>query len=244
MPGNNIGHILKEKVQHLKGQDILDEMEGHKKVSVLFNQNRIAIFEIITAMPGVTISELARRINGSLSTVKWHINKLIEAGYVEEVEFGKKKGNYALEQINPVDGKLFHILNQSGQIRDFFITIYKNPGLSMKEIADALQVSYQSARWNVTQLSNAGLLETLREGKNLCISPSPLWDKRASSYKRSRLFRRFLLKKFSEDYLDPDILPSPDYKLSVMFSIGGKKRQATFVLNPFVLKTDIRQGLH
>ena len=68
-----LGEVLRKKVEKLKSQDIIQEMEEGRIYSVLFNPNRSGIFERITFMPGITISTLAYAMHMAPTSVKWHI---------------------------------------------------------------------------------------------------------------------------------------------------------------------------
>lgn len=72
-------------------------MEQQRKIDVLTSRTAIEILKLVRTQPGITLSQIARRINRSPGSVHRHLVSLAEAGVlVADREDGRKEVYYTI----------------------------------------------------------------------------------------------------------------------------------------------------
>jgi len=130
-----------------------------RKEELLDNMTRGTIRGFIYADPGIHLNELLRRLQLSTGTVTHHLMMLEREGYIRSVTDGRLKRFY------PAEMRLVDIPPRLEAVQKVILdTLQHNDGLSQREIARALDISYSAVNRHVRKLADAGLLRLERKG--------------------------------------------------------------------------------
>jgi len=130
-----------------------------RKEELLDNMTRGTIRGFIYADPGIHLNELLRRLQLSTGTVTHHLMMLEREGYIRSATDGRLKRFY------PAEMRLVDIPPRLEAVQKvIYDTLQHNDGLSQREIARALDISYSAVNRHVKKMAAAGLLRLERKG--------------------------------------------------------------------------------
>jgi DNA-binding MarR family transcriptional regulator len=133
---------------------------------------RAQIFTTIKQHPGIHASQLAREVGVGWGTVSHHLDKLSKATMVTTrkvnnqkcfFEHGGTVSRQDMEAAGAVKGET------AGAIAGF---VHRHPMTSQKDLADALGISAALTSFHVKKLTNLGVLEKMRHGKETLLTTS------------------------------------------------------------------------
>ena len=134
--------------------------------NVLNHDTRQEMFEYIWEAGAVHLRQLASTLDLSTTNATWHLDKLVDADLIGEVKvngyrmyYPRGAGRLLREQCL-VAGQI-----QSENARAILDYVSENPGSHQREIARALDVNHGTARWHLSRLEEAELLESRKEGR-------------------------------------------------------------------------------
>jgi predicted transcriptional regulator len=134
--------------------------------NVLDHETRQEMFEYIWEAGAVHLRQMAQTLDLSTTNATWHLDKLVDADLIGEVKvngyrmyYPKGAGRLLREQCL-VAGQI-----QSENARAILDYVSENPGSHQREIARALDVNHGTARWHLSRLEEADLLESRPEGR-------------------------------------------------------------------------------
>jgi DNA-binding MarR family transcriptional regulator len=226
-----LGEALKSVVG--EGYEEGEEKKG-KVESVLMNTNRQLIFQFLIFHPCCNMRKVAGELKMSPPTVKWHLDKLVDGGYVSSSTVNNKKIFYPTMMIS--EGDMVAILEAVNRDRVglTFLSIAENQGSMQSDIAKVMGVSTQSVRGYISVLERLGLIITIVDGRQKRYFPSnKLKRMEKSMRKRMRNFRKFLLKKLTEDRLNPTIDLSRRREAEITIMVSKKKGNFKIPEEPF-----------
>ncbi len=87
---------INRAIRYLFQQAILIDGKAVTGVTVLENDNRRKIFELIKDSPGITEYKIWKSVNASLTTVKWHL-KMLEDFQIVRIKIIKNKKIYLIK---------------------------------------------------------------------------------------------------------------------------------------------------
>lgn len=130
-----------------------------RREELLDNLTRGMIRGFIYADPGIHLNELLRRMQLSTGTATHHLMMLEREGYIKSRTDGRLKRFY------PAEMRLVDIPPRLEAVQKVILsTLQNNDGLSQREIARALDISYSAVNRHVKKMAAAGLLKLEREG--------------------------------------------------------------------------------
>lgn len=195
------------------GEDL--EVEGPS----LANARRRLVFRFLCLRPSARIGDISRALSLSQATVRWHERNLLENGYIEmESDHFFPRG-----LIDPGDSTLFALL-ASPRRNDILVSCYDNPGISLLELASRIKLTRQSASKIATELSEAGLVTLVQDGRFRRLYPTGLMEKkREANRARVDAFCEHVLRRLAEDGLAPEQLRRDESTILVRFGVGPKR---------------------
>ncbi len=133
---------------------------------------RSQIFTTIKQHPGIHASQLAREVGVGWGTVSHHLDKLAKASMVTTRKVNNQKcffeqggtiSRQDMEAASAVKG------DTAGAIAGF---VHRHPMTSQKDLAEALGISAALASFHVKKLTNLGVLDKMRHGKETLLTTS------------------------------------------------------------------------
>ncbi|MHB8604562.1 MAG: winged helix-turn-helix transcriptional regulator [Thermoplasmatota archaeon] len=154
----------------LAGAAGLVPLYSHLRDDELLNDtNRSRIFELIKGEPGISTKDIADRLDLAWGTVTHHLGKLEKSRLVVSKKYGKYRRyfvNGASEQKDTVAVLKIHRTADVAEI------IRTHPGITQKEVGEALGVSSSTILWHVRRLEQTALIQKVRAGKAVKYFPS------------------------------------------------------------------------
>ena len=205
------------------GEDL--EVEGPS----LANARRRQLFRYLCLRPCARVGEIGRVVGISHATVRWHERVLFETGYVE------LDGSRAFPRglVDPEDADLFALLATPGRTAVLLAT-FSDPGLSLLELAAAVGLTRQSTSKIASELSDAGLVTLVEDGRFRRHYPTDaLVKKREANRPRAKAFADALLRRLAEEGLSPELLRSDDGFVLVRFGSAAKRVVLDVPVDPY-----------
>lgn len=133
---------------------------------VLASEPRRRLFELVQAEPGLSLSELSAKAALSWGNTVHHLSVLKRAGLVTSLRHGRYRRWFACGALEQERRGQVAALRNATSARVARL-ILAQPGMSQKQLADALAMTPQAAHWHLVRLSQAGLVERVREGREV-----------------------------------------------------------------------------
>jgi DNA-binding transcriptional ArsR family regulator len=134
------------------------------RAEVFDNEVRERIFAAIRDAPGVSASELARATGVSWGTTIYHLEVLEQTRMVVSMRDGRYRRYFQNGAALESDKKVVALLRNpmTSQVVD---AIRATPGVTQKDLANAMGMSPQALHWHLARLVKAGVVEKRREGR-------------------------------------------------------------------------------
>lgn len=206
------------------GEDL--EVEGPS----LANARRRQVFRYLCARPCARVGEIGRTLGLSHATVRWHERVLLERGYLDT------DGTHAFPRglIDPDDAVLFGTLATPGRSPVLF-ACFQEPGISLLELAAAVDLTRQSASKITSELSDLGLLTLVEDGRFRRHYPTEvLGKKREANRPRAKAFAEALVRRLDEEGLAPELLRADGGVVLVRFGPASKHVAFDVPVDPYV----------
>lgn len=157
------------------GSGIAFPIAGFSRINddeLLDHPVRSKIFSTIQQHPGIHASQLAREVGVGWGTVSHHLDKLDRAKMVTTRKVNNQKcffeqggtiSRQDMEAASAIKG------DTAGAIAGF---VHANPMTSQKDMAEALGISAALASFHVKKLTNLGVLDKMRHGKETLLTTS------------------------------------------------------------------------
>ena len=212
-----LGDALKQVVS-----DAYEAEEGVAARSALMNANRRRAFEYVAWHPCATATEVARALRASDPTAAWHLRKLAEAGYVQEMRLGRTRV-YHPAGLGLQDAEVAGLAalgnEDAARVLGLVLT---NPGLIGSQIAERL--GRRSARGALRALAAAGLVVTVADGRYRRYYPGAgVTAMERTAGRRLRDFGRRLVRRLERDRLSPEARPAPGDVLEIDVRFGSER---------------------
>ncbi len=137
---------------------------------VLEHPNRRELATAIREGEGVSTPQAADRVDLSLSTVRYHLRRLEEAGVVCSREAGGTLYWFPAGQAQATLDK--QAVLSIGRTRDVFEAIREAPGTGLRQLAERLDAYPSLVHPVVDRLVEAGLVERERHGRTVSLRPA------------------------------------------------------------------------
>ncbi len=202
------------------------EIEGPS----LANARRRSLLRYLCLRPCAHVGEMARVLALSHATIRWHERDLLENGYLE------LEGVWAFPRglIDPGDAGLFGLLAIRGRSA-VLAACYAEPGISLLELADRVGMTRQSGSKVTGELTDAGLLTLVEDGRFRRHYPTDaLMHKREANRPRVKAFAETLVRRLGQEDLAPEVLRSEDARLLVRLGTGANRPLLDLPLDPYL----------
>lgn len=214
-------------------EEFIEVPERKGGVSLLMHKTRREIFQYICQNPCAYLSQISRDLNTSAATASWHLKKLTSNNLIAQKKVGALSIFYPLDMLRPKDIEILTILNYEG-MREIFSEIAKNPGITQKEIAHQLNVSYRTIMMQASKLEKEEIIVSVKDGKFKRYYPTNLIRDLEASYRKwKRHFKEHILKILKNDCLTPKVLLSTDKELIIQITPGRKDAVLKLYTSPF-----------
>jgi predicted transcriptional regulator len=132
------------------------------KEEVLDNETRGMIRGAISTDPGIHFSEIMRRLKLSNGNAFYHLVTLEREGFIKASSDGRLKRFY------PADMELSEApLRLDRMQRTIFETLREQNGMSQREIARLLNISFSSVNRHINKMASMGVLRLERQGMSV-----------------------------------------------------------------------------
>ena len=138
--------------------------------------------------------------------------------------------------VDKKDIGIFSAMNQE-RATPILRKILANSGISQKNLKDEVQLNQRTVVRHTTELENAGLIESIQDGKFMRYYPTKLLTKMNDDYrKRTSKFRKHLLNMLKKDGVNPKVVRSTDRALHVKITAGESKSVLELATQPFAFE--------
>lgn len=133
---------------------------------VLSSDVRRRVYQLVQAEPGLSLSELAQRAALSWGNTVHHLSVLKRSGLVVSLRHGRYRRWFAAGAVEQGQrGQVAALRNPvSARVARLVLEV---PGLSQKQLADRMAMSPQAVHWHLARLAQAGLVQRVREGREV-----------------------------------------------------------------------------
>lgn len=129
------------------------------KEQALASPTRRAVLGLVAARPGITLTQLAGHLGCRPSTILWHAGKLEAAGLLRSERVGPARVHYLASGGLPLrDAVLGRARLDHPLARRIHELVAQRPGLTLRDLGDAIARDAATVRWHVRKLVSAGLL--------------------------------------------------------------------------------------
>lgn len=142
-----------------------------KKNEVLENPLRDDILAHVQETPGISASELGRRVECGWGTLVYHLTVLERMQLVSSAREGRHKRFFAQGRINYSDKGAVGLLANAAA-RTILDAIRQSPGTIQKDLSVQLNLSPGTVAWHVERLAAEGLVIKEDEGRTVRYYPS------------------------------------------------------------------------
>lgn len=134
-----------------------------KKEDVLELDTRSMIYRYVLKHPGDHYNNIKLMLQLNNGTLAYHLKTLERENYIKSMRDGIYKRFYPVDTKVPrVNG--FGLDSIQGQI---ITELFRNPGISQKEISNALNITQQAVSYHLKMMMDSGHVRATREGKVL-----------------------------------------------------------------------------
>ncbi len=205
------------------GEDL--EIEGPS----LANARRRQLFRYLCLRPCARVGAIGRVLGMSHATVRWHERVLLGSGYLDLAGMHM----FPRGLIDPDDAGLFGLLAAPGRSA-VLLACFTAPGISLLELAAAVDLTRQSASKIASELSDVGLVSLVEDGRFRRHYPTDLLaTKRETNRPRARAFADAFVRRLGEEGLSPELLRTDDGVALVRFGSASKRVVLDVPLDPY-----------
>lgn len=142
-----------------------------KKEDILENAIRDDILHVVGAQPGISASELGRRLECGWGTLVYHLTVLERMKLLSSAREGRHKRFFVQGRINYSDkGALAILANPAARI--ILDAVRQHPGIIQKDLGDRVGLSAGTVAWHVERLAANGLVVKQEDGRSVRYHPS------------------------------------------------------------------------
>lgn len=142
-----------------------------KKEDILENAIRDDILHVVGAQPGISASELGRRLECGWGTLVYHLTVLERMKLLSSAREGRHKRFFVQGRINYSDkGALAILANPAARI--ILDAVRRSPGIIQKDLGTLVGLSAGTVAWHVERLAANGLILKQEDGRSVRYLPS------------------------------------------------------------------------
>jgi predicted transcriptional regulator len=202
-------------------------------ISLLFNTTRQMILQHLCARPCDNLTQIAKKVNISLPTAKFHLEKLISSGYVVAKDKGKKQVYFLVDMIDDGIVDILAALNEE-MINSIYKKINEMPGISQKELCEIMSITHQGISRYLKKMLGLGLIREFKTGRLVRYFVTDLLIQlEKGNKKRLRGFKKLILQTLKKEGLKPDLIRSTEKELVVTIRLGKDISTLKLYARPF-----------
>lgn len=148
---------------------LFTRFEGKK---VLEHPNRAHLYTLVAGSPGIRLQDLCEETHLSRTAVTHHMRLLEQQHVVVSKKVGRSRHFYENGGRFERQQKDAYAVLQNDRSRTIARFIRENPGSIQKDLCDALDMRASIAHWHVKRLSEAHLVEPIRQGRTVSYFPA------------------------------------------------------------------------
>ncbi len=215
-------------------KEVIDEKwDVQTGKSLLMNSTRQNIFKYLCEYPCSTLSTVAHDIQLTPPSTTWHLKLLLERKLITEKKVGNQRVFYPLEMIDQNTIPILSLL-ANPKIQKIFIKIADSPGIGQKELTEVFKSSHQSINTYTTRLKDKGIIKVVKDGKFTRYYPtSKLNELESTQRKKLKEFRKWIIKAFKFDGINPKLIRVTDRQLMLQITSGKNIKSIKLSVNPF-----------
>lgn len=142
-----------------------------KKEDILENPLRDDILEAVQTEPGISASELGRRLSCGWGTLVYHLTVLERMQLLSSQREGRHKRFFVQGRINYSDKEAVGLLANPAA-RTILDAVRETPGIIQRDLGRRLGLTAGTIAWHVERLSAAGLVVKEQDGRVVRYYPS------------------------------------------------------------------------
>ena len=225
-----IGDAFKKAVE--TEPPITEDTESKSKASsVLMNSNRRKIFQFLCFRPCSSISIMAAELNLSRVTITWHVEALLEAGYLEDVKCKNRVVYCPRGMISSGNAMTITTVLGNDLCRKVYKVILESNGADVNSLKGTLRLS--SVTPSLRRLEDVGLISSVRDGRHKRFFPTMLLEEIIGKEgARSKAFRRSLVRRMENEHLRPEIMEIKGGGLVIMIKLFGQAEEIEVPFQP------------
>ncbi|UCH88875.1 MAG: winged helix-turn-helix transcriptional regulator [Thermoplasmata archaeon] len=202
-------------------------------ISLLFNSTRQRILQHLCAHPCDNLTQISRKINISLPTAKFHLDKLGDNGYVISKQLGKKQVFYLVDMVSDDIVEILAVLNEE-MVNKIYKKIQEMPGISQKELCETWDISHQGISRYLKKMLDLELIREMKTGRYVRYFTTDLLTRLEKENKaRLRGFKKIILHTLKKEGLKPDLIRSTEKELVVTIKLGREVSTLKLHARPF-----------
>jgi len=190
--------------------------------SPFLNPARRRIFEFFCRFPCASPTRAKLTLDMSLSTLRWHMNKLIAKDFLKEKRLGRKIGIYppALVPGEYCDPLIVINGNMERRIMAF---VLKKSGSTQSEIMKRVGESQQNVQSHLKKLEKYDLVKVLKDGRFRRYYPgSVIQELEKAVQRKSKNFKADFFERLKKGGIEPSIRSFSKTGMIVETSVGSE----------------------
>jgi predicted transcriptional regulator len=230
-------------------KEIEEEKEPSKgaaeiiKKTLTMNPRRQEILQYLCRYPCSRLSKIARDLEISNASTKWHLERLHESDFIVKEEIKGETVFFPTSMIDEKDIMIFSAINHE-RATPIMRKIISKSGISQKNLLLEVQLNQRTVVKHASYLEQAGLIESIQDGKFMRYYPTDLLSKMSDDYrKRNSRFKKHLLNLLKKDGVNPKVIRSTDKALHVKITAGISKSVLELGTQPFASVLERYKGL-
>jgi DNA-binding MarR family transcriptional regulator len=240
MPRRMVDALKKEMEEDREAPSGLEE---RVKETITMNPRRQEILQYLCKYPCTRLSKIAKDLELSNASTKWHLKRLAEKNFIAREEVNGDHIFYPVKMIDKDDLKALTIINHE-RATPILRKILANSGINQKDLCNDVQLNQRTVVRHTSEMEKAGLIDCIQDGKFKRYYPTLFIEKREESYrKRAARFRKHILKLLEKDGVKPRVLRTTDRSLHVKITAGEKKSILELGTQPFLSIRERYKGL-
>jgi DNA-binding transcriptional ArsR family regulator len=207
---------------------------GDSEVMKIFSGNRRRILQTLYILPASSVSRISREVGLTPNTVKWHLNALKKAEFISEDRVDNKAVFYPCNYLDRSEILLLTVLSDESSSR-IFREVYEKPGLTQKEIKNALGLTQNTTGYFLRKLTHIGAIDEIQNGKFKHYYPSKNVIKRFEERKaRSQELAYMLIQRLKSSGIEVTDVVVNDLSFNFKVQQRHGAEPVEFQSNPFM----------
>ncbi|WP_292365380.1 MULTISPECIES: winged helix-turn-helix transcriptional regulator [unclassified Methanoculleus] len=148
---------------------------GYRRIAkraALEHETRTAIYNHISAHPGIRLGTLAQDLGINRGTLRYHLGKLQEFGMIATAAVEGRTGYFENRQKYSLLEEKVLIHHRNPNTREILVILLESPGASRRGLAERLGITASSVSWHIRRLKGDGIVLQEKAGGDVRYSLS------------------------------------------------------------------------